>query len=223
MAPQEYFWIPAGLLPALLALLPLAIVAVSMGWRSRAWSTREVPGAVFRLFVGALFAACVVPAWGLLAAQASAWWWVRGWVIRSGGLLWPTAAAVLYVGLQAPRQAVDAGIVLALAMGVVQSALAFSQWKHWPIFLVPGEIFGTIGHRTGLGIYLGMLMVMATQIGGTTPPVAVCLFVGTSIAGCPYDETIRRCWPFIAALLLALLAVFLWPPLATWIPNTFLK
>jgi len=72
-------------------------------------------------------------------------------------------------------------------------------------------------------IYLGMLVVITTQIGATTPPVAVCLFVGTSIAGCSYDETIRRCWPFIGALLLALLAVFLWPPLATFIPNTFLK
>ena len=72
-------------------------------------------------------------------------------------------------------------------------------------------------------IYLGILMVMVTQIGATTPPVAVCLFVGTSIAGCSYDETIRRCWPFVAALMAALLAVFLWPPLATYIPNTFLK
>jgi tripartite ATP-independent transporter DctM subunit len=72
-------------------------------------------------------------------------------------------------------------------------------------------------------IHLGMLMVIATQIGATTPPVAVCLFVGTSLAGCSYDETIRRCWPFIAALLAALFAVFLWPPLATWIPHTFLK
>lgn len=68
-------------------------------------------------------------------------------------------------------------------------------------------------------IYLGMLVVIATQIGATTTPVAVCLFVGTSIAGCSYDETIRRCWPFIAALL----AAFLRPPLATFIPNTFLK
>lgn len=72
-------------------------------------------------------------------------------------------------------------------------------------------------------IYLGILMVMATQIGATTPPVAVCLFVGTSIAGCNYDETIRRCWPFVAALMTAMLAVFLWPALATFIPNTFLK
>jgi TRAP-type C4-dicarboxylate transport system permease large subunit len=47
--------------------------------------------------------------------------------------------------------------------------------------------------------------------------------VGTSIAGCSYDETIRRCWPFVGALLLALLAVFLIPGLATWLPHTFLK
>ena len=72
-------------------------------------------------------------------------------------------------------------------------------------------------------IHLGILMVIATQIGGTTPPVAVCLFVGTSLAGCSYDETIRRCWPFIAALMAALFAVFAIPGLATWIPNAFLK
>ena len=149
---------PAGLLPVGIALLPLVIVVVSMAWKGRAWSTREVPGAFFRLLIGALFAACVVPAWGLLAAQATAWWWVRGWVIRSGGLLWPTAAAALYVGLQAPQEWVYAGLCVALAMGVVQSGLGISQWMNWPLFNVGGQVIGTIGHRTGLGIYLGMLV-----------------------------------------------------------------
>ena len=152
---------PAGLLPVGIALLPFAIVLVAIAWRNRAWSTREVPGAAFRLLIGALFAACVVPAWGLLAAQAAAWWWVRGWVIRSGGLLWPTAAAALYVGMQAPREAIDAGICIALAVGVFQSALAVSQWREWPVLNLPGQVFGTIGHRTGLGIYLGMLVPLA--------------------------------------------------------------
>ena len=130
---------PAGLLPLLISLLPLAIVAVALAWKGRAWSTREVPGAAFRLGIGALFAACVVPAWGLLAAQAAAWWWVRGWVIRSGGLLWPTAAAVMYVGWQAPKEALDAGIVIALAVGVFQSVLAVSQWREYPILNLPGQ------------------------------------------------------------------------------------
>ena len=158
---MELFSTPAGLLPVLIALLPLAIIAVAMAWRGRAWSTREVPGAAFRRGIGALFAACVVPAWGLLAAQATAWWWVRGWAIRSGGLLWPTAAAVMYLGLQAPQMALDVGVSLILAMGVFQSGLAVSQWREWPMFNLPGQVFGTIGHRTGLGIYLGMLVPLA--------------------------------------------------------------
>jgi len=153
---------PAGWIGILIALLPLAIVAVAVAWRGRAWSTREVPGVAFRLGIGTLFAACVVPAWGLLAAQAAAWWWVRGWVIRSGGLLWPTAAAVLCVGLQSPQGGIDFGIALALAMGIAQSALAINQRYEWiPFFLVPGQVVGTLGHRTGLGIYLGMLMPLA--------------------------------------------------------------
>lgn len=155
-------WQPAGYLPLLISLLPLAIVAVAFAWKGRAWSTREVPGAAFRLGIGALFAACVVPAWGLLAAQAAAWWWVRGWVVRSGGLLWPTAAAVMYMGLRAPQEAISVGIVVALAMGVLQSLIAMNQkWQWVPALTLQGQVFGTLGHRTGLGIYLGMLVPLA--------------------------------------------------------------
>jgi tripartite ATP-independent transporter DctM subunit len=69
---------------------------------------------------------------------------------------------------------------------------------------------------------LGLMMVMATQIGSTTPPVAVLLFVATSIAGCKYNETIRYCWAFIIAEVSVLLMVVLWPALAAWIPHHFL-
>ena len=69
---------------------------------------------------------------------------------------------------------------------------------------------------------LGLMMVMATQIGSTTPPVAVLLFVATSIAGCRYNETIRYCWAFILAEVAVLLMVVLWPAPAAWIPHHFL-
>jgi tripartite ATP-independent transporter DctM subunit len=113
-------------------------------------------------------------------------------------------------------------VVLLVLLGTMLVLTMFIESLAVLIILTP--LIVKIGATFGFDpIYLGMLMVMATQIGATTPPVAVCLFVGTSLAGCTYDETIRRCWPFIAALMLALLAVFLWPPLATWLPNTFLK
>lgn len=63
---------------------------------------------------------------------------------------------------------------------------------------------------------------MATQIGSTTPPVTVLLFVATSIAGCTYNETIRYCWAFIIAEVTVLLMVVFWPDLAAWIPHYFL-
>jgi C4-dicarboxylate transporter DctM subunit len=66
------------------------------------------------------------------------------------------------------------------------------------------------------------MMVMATQIGSTTPPVAVLLFVATSIAGCTYSETIRYCWAFILAEVAVLLAVVFWADLAAFIPHYFL-
>jgi tripartite ATP-independent transporter DctM subunit len=113
-------------------------------------------------------------------------------------------------------------VVLAVLIGTMLVLTMFIESLAVLLILTP--LIVKIGATFALDpIYLGMLVVIATQIGATTPPVAVCLFVGTSIAGCTYDETIRRCWPFITALFAALLAVFLWPPLATWIPNTFLK
>jgi tripartite ATP-independent transporter DctM subunit len=113
-------------------------------------------------------------------------------------------------------------VVLLVLLGLMLVLTMFIESLAVLIILTP--LIVKIGATSGFDpIYLGILMVIATQIGATTPPVAVCLFVGTSIAGCSYDETIRRCWPFVGALLLALLAVFLVPGLATWLPNTFLK
>lgn len=70
--------------------------------------------------------------------------------------------------------------------------------------------------------YFGLLMVMATQIGAVTPPVAILLFVATSLAETTYDQTIRYCYPFILTLILTMLLIVFFPGLASWIPNHFL-
>ena len=70
---------------------------------------------------------------------------------------------------------------------------------------------------------LGLIMVMANQIGATTPPMAPLLFVTTSIAGTSFDRTVRHVWPFIAAEILVLLLVIFFEPLASAIPNWVLK
>jgi len=71
-------------------------------------------------------------------------------------------------------------------------------------------------------LYFGLLMVITNQIGATTPPVAVLLFVSTSIAKTPYDQTVRYCLPFVLTLIAVLLLCAFFPPLTTWIPHRFL-
>jgi tripartite ATP-independent transporter DctM subunit len=89
------------------------------------------------------------------------------------------------------------------------------------IILAPVVVF--IGKTYGIDEFqLGLLVVMVAQIGGTTPPVAMLLFVTTSIAGCTYSQTIRYCWSFIIAEIAVLALVVFVPQLATWIPRHFL-
>ncbi len=111
--------------------------------------------------------------------------------------------------------------VLLLLMAVMLVLTMFVDSMAILIILIPVAV--VIGRSFGVDEFqLGLLMVMATQIGSTTPPVAVLLFVATSIAGCRYNETIRYCWAFILAEVTVLAMVIFLPGLAGWIPHHFL-
>lgn len=111
--------------------------------------------------------------------------------------------------------------VMLLLMTVMLVLTMFVDSMAILIILIPVAV--VIGRNFGIDEFqLGLMMVMATQIGSTTPPVAVLLFVATSIAGCKYSETIRYCWSFIIAEVVVLLAVVFIPGLAAWIPHYFL-
>ena len=89
------------------------------------------------------------------------------------------------------------------------------------IILVPVAAY--VGNAFGFDpFHLGVIMVIATQIGATTPPVAVLLFVATSIAECRFGETLRYCGPFILTLILVMVLIVFVPELASWMPHTFL-
>jgi tripartite ATP-independent transporter DctM subunit len=75
----------------------------------------------------------------------------------------------------------------------------------------------------GLDVYqVGLVMVMCNQIGAVSPPTAPLLFVTTSIAKTPIDETNRHVWWFMLAEILVMVLVILFPGLASWIPRYFL-
>lgn len=72
-------------------------------------------------------------------------------------------------------------------------------------------------------LQMGMVMVIANQIGSTTPPVAVLLFVTTSIAKTSFDQTMRYVWFFILAEVAVLMAVIFLEPISTFIPNMLMR
>lgn len=71
-------------------------------------------------------------------------------------------------------------------------------------------------------LHFGLLMVFARQIGATTPPVAVLLFVATSIAKTSYDQTVRYCLPFVLTLIFILFLCAFFPVISTMTPHYFL-
>lgn len=150
----------AGLVLVVLAALPLAVWLVVTARPGRLVSTRTVPADVARIGIMVAFVAWVNPYWGACAALAAYHWLRRGWTMVEGGLLWPTMAMGLYLGMQADQRWLDAALAFALVLGVLQSGVAVAQRCGAPIFTDPTTrmIHGTLGHRTGLGMYLAMLV-----------------------------------------------------------------
>ncbi|MDE0969914.1 MAG: TRAP transporter large permease [Octadecabacter sp.] len=70
-------------------------------------------------------------------------------------------------------------------------------------------------------VHFGVVAVVNCMIGLITPPYGILLFVLNAVTQIPLSEIISEIWPFLIALLLALLALVLWPGLVLWLPRLF--
>ena len=74
----------------------------------------------------------------------------------------------------------------------------------------------------GLGIdlvHFGIVVVLNMMVGLTLPPHGLLLFVMSGLTGTPLGEIFREIPPFIAAMLLVVLAVTFVPQIALWLPT----
>ena len=72
-------------------------------------------------------------------------------------------------------------------------------------------------------IHFGAIMVLNLVIGLTTPPLGVCLFVSSGIAGISLERISRAIIPFLLAAIGVLLLVTYIPSLSMWIPQLYLQ
>lgn len=154
---------------AVVSLLPLLVAILR---QDRLVSLRGEPGDALLAFGPVLATWWVSPWLGVLAFQGAVWWWWRGYPRLQGGLIWPLVAWGLWLGVQAPGWAMKAAVAVVLTVGIFHVVLAVGQRCRQPWFFIeeyPGAIMchGGLGHRTGLSIFLAVLMPLAFVL----PPV----------------------------------------------------
>ena len=90
------------------------------------------------------------------------------------------------------------------------------------MMLLTAPIFFPLAKTLGFDLtWFGLIMLLALEVGYTTPPFGLLLFVMKGVA--PPDTTMRDIYlaamPFIACVLLLIGMVMVFPPIATWLPQ----
>jgi tripartite ATP-independent transporter DctM subunit len=68
-------------------------------------------------------------------------------------------------------------------------------------------------------VHFGVMVVLNLTIGNITPPVGMCLFVGTAVSGLSMERVVRGVAPFLGILLVALAVVTYIPQTVTFLPD----
>ena len=106
--------------------------------------------------------------------------------------------------------------ILLLVVGCFMEALAAM------LILIP--ILAPAAASYGIDpVQFGVIVVLNLIIGTVTPPVGVVLFVVTRIAEVSFEIMARAILPWLVPLMVVLIAVTVWPPLTTWLPQFLVR
>jgi len=70
-------------------------------------------------------------------------------------------------------------------------------------------------------LVFGIIMVVNLSIGTVTPPLGVDLFIASAITDVKIEDIVRNVWPFILVLTFDLMLISYYPPLSTFLVETF--
>ena len=90
------------------------------------------------------------------------------------------------------------------------------------MMLLTAPIFFPLAKTLGFDLtWFGIIMLLALEVGYTTPPFGLLLFVMKGVA--PPDTTMKDIYlaamPFIACVLILIGVILVFPPIATWLPQ----
>jgi tripartite ATP-independent transporter DctM subunit len=71
-------------------------------------------------------------------------------------------------------------------------------------------------------IWFGIMIGITIMIGVIIPPVAICVFIVKNITGIPFNIIYKGVLPFLLSLVACALLLFLFPDIATFLPDLFM-
>lgn len=126
----------------------------------------------------------------------------------------PAALADWVTGLQVSRYVILALIIAVyFFLGMIMDAL--------PMILLTVPIFYPIICNLGFDtIWFGIILILVVDLGVITPPVGINCYIMAGMAkDIPLMTIFKGAVPFVAALLLTILLITIFPQIATWLPS----
>jgi len=135
------------------------------------------------------------------------------WIVAREGL--PAAIASWFLGLGAePWTFLLVVNVLLLVLGTFMEPL--------PIMVIVVPTLLPVVNALGIDlVHFGLVVTLNLMIGLVTPPVGLVMFVVMQITGLKMEEFLAALWPFLLALLAALLVITYVPGLVLFLPRIF--
>ena len=178
----------------------LGVMVLAVCYRSLNWASfRKSVDAALRVTVMAFLIIFGSATFSQLLAFSGA---------SSGLISWATQFEVSALGMLAVM------IAIIFFLGCFMDQLS--------MMLLTAPIFFPLAKTLGFDLtWFGLIMLLALEVGYTTPPFGLLLFVMKGVA--PPGTTMREIYlaaaPFIGCVLLLIAIIIAFPPIATWLPS----
>lgn len=115
----------------------------------------------------------------------------------------------------------DSKIVVLLLINVVLLIVGCVMDSTPAILILAPILYPIVAQYDVDIIHFGLIMTINVCIGFMTPPVGLNLFVACSIGDIEFSKLVKNIWPFLLAMLVALIVVTYCEPVALFIPRLF--
>lgn len=72
-------------------------------------------------------------------------------------------------------------------------------------------------------IWFGIIIAITVMVGVVIPPVAINVFIVRAVTRAPFGVIYAGVYPFLLSLVFCAALLFIFPGLATWLPNLLMK